>query len=164
MKSDQIEKPARQFPVRIIVLTTAIAGTLDICAAFINTYLRSGASPQIVLQYIASGVLAGAAFSGGLLTAAFGLAAHYVIVAIWTLLFFFIYPKINLPATYKIPVGFGYGAIIWLIMNVVVLPLSNVRHIPFTISNVTLGIGFIMFLVGLPISLMYHNALSRQNL
>ncbi|HSR17657.1 MAG TPA: hypothetical protein VLM39_06140, partial [Ignavibacteriaceae bacterium] len=55
-----------------IIWTTFLAGTLDINAAFINSYLRSEVTPDIVLQYIASGLLGPDAFSGGWMTAFLG--------------------------------------------------------------------------------------------
>jgi uncharacterized membrane protein YagU involved in acid resistance len=36
----------------------------------------------------------------------------------------------NLSPKYKIIAGLFYGILIWLIMNLVVMPLSNVRQIP----------------------------------
>ncbi|MGE5859094.1 MAG: hypothetical protein ACM34J_00975 [Ignavibacteria bacterium] len=68
----------------IIVLTTLLAGSLDISAAFINSLVRAGTGPVKVLQYIASGLLGPEAFSGGWMTAFFGLASHYFITFVWT--------------------------------------------------------------------------------
>ena len=45
-----------------------IAGTLDICAAFLTAWLRAGVSPIGVLQFVASGALGPAAFQGGIKT------------------------------------------------------------------------------------------------
>jgi len=140
----------------IIIWTTFLAGTLDITAAFINSYLRSEVTPDIVLQYIASGVLGREAFSGGLGTAFLGLIFHYLIAFVWTLIFFKLYPLLRIKPAYQIPAGLIYGIFIWLVMNLIILPISNVRQIPFQFSQVVFGISFIMFLIGLPISLMFH--------
>ena len=40
---------------RTILITTLIAGTLDILAAFIRSYVTDGVPPSTVLKYIASG-------------------------------------------------------------------------------------------------------------
>jgi len=93
----------------IIIWTTFLAGTLDITAAFINSYLRSEVTPDIVLQYIASGVLGREAFSGGLGTAFLGLIFHYLIAFVWTLIFFKLYPLLRIKPTYQIPAGLIYG-------------------------------------------------------
>jgi hypothetical protein len=140
----------------IIVWTTFLAGTLDINAAFINSYLRSEVTPDIVLQYIASGVLSQGAFSGGLGTAFLGLLIHYLITFTWTFIFFKLYPLLGIKSKYQIFTGLIYGILIWLVMNLVVLPNSGVRQLPFQVPQAILGISFIMFLIGLPISLMFH--------
>jgi hypothetical protein len=142
---------------RIIFWTAMLAGTLDIAAAILNSYLRSGTSPIVVLQYIASGVLGNGAFDGGFFTASLGLIFHYFIAFSWTFIFFFVYPKINFSSKYKILVGLAYGVIIWLIMNLIILPLSNAPSIPFQLSQVVLGISFLMLFIGLPISIIYHS-------
>ena len=41
---------------------TAVAGSLDICAAFIQAYLVKGSTPDIILKYIASGLFGKDAF------------------------------------------------------------------------------------------------------
>jgi hypothetical protein len=146
----------KKVPYRIVFWTAVLAGTLDITAAIINSYLRTGTNPVVVLQFIASGVLSSEAFQGGLLTATLGLLLHYFITFSWTLIFFVFYPKLGLLPKYKNLSGLLYGVIIWLIMNLIILPVSNVPKISFGISQVILGVSFIMFLVGLPISLVYH--------
>lgn len=146
----------KNFSVSIILITTLLAGTLDILAAFVNSYLRSGASPVVVLQFIASGILENSAFSGGPGTALLGLLLHFLITFIWTLIFFLVYPGIALSPKYKILVGLSYGILIWLVMNLIVLPLSNIPRISFQLMQVLIGISFIMLLVGLPISLMFY--------
>lgn len=143
----------------IIIFTSFLAGTLDIAAAFTNSYLRSGTSPLIILQYIASGILGLNAFSGGWGTAFLGLLFHYFIALIWTFIFFKVYPFLKLNPKHRIPAGLIYGIVIWLIMNLIILPLSNVRLIPFQVLQTIIGIGFLMLFIGLPISLMYHKFL-----
>jgi uncharacterized membrane protein YagU involved in acid resistance len=150
------ENKTRRIPFRIIFWTMILAGSLDIAAAIINSNLRAGTSPVVVLQFIASGVLGRNAFSGGISTAVLGLIFHYLITFIWTFIFFVFYPKLNFSPKYKIPSGLLYGLIIWLIMNLIVLPLSNVPRIQSQVSQIIIGISFIMFLVGLPISLIFH--------
>ena len=56
-----------------------IAGTLDICAAFLTAWLRAGVTPVRVLHFVASGLIGAAAFNGGARTAILGLALHFLI-------------------------------------------------------------------------------------
>lgn len=142
--------------LKIILLTTLIAGTLDILSAIVNTYFRTGKGPEIIFKFIASGVFGDDAFSGGAFIVTAGIFFHYFIAFSWTLIFFILYPKINLPSKYKIIAGLCYGIIVWLIMNLIIVPLSRTPETTFTFKGVLLGALFLMFFIGLPISLMYH--------
>lgn len=136
--------------------TILLAGTLDIVAAFLDSFIGHGIKPIIVLQYITSAVWGQRAFSMGLTGGFVGLLFHYCIVTIWTLLFFLFYPKLSISARYKVMSGFAYGILIWLVMNLLVVPLSNTRKFPLRTGHAILGILYVMFCVGLPVSLMYH--------
>jgi len=68
----------QQRPVRAVVFAGLLAGVLDLTAAFAFSALR-GVRPVRVLKFIASGLLGPAAYQGGALTAALGLALHFVI-------------------------------------------------------------------------------------
>ena len=149
-----------KFPTAVVFLTALIAGTLDITAAFLNSYIRSGTSPVIILQFIASGILGDKSFDGGFTSAFLGLIFHYFIALSWTIIFFIVYPRLKISSDYKVVGGLIYGIIIWLIMNLIVVPLSNTPpHSP-SVVQIILGICFLMFLIGLPISLMFHKNVS----
>ena len=131
-----------------------IAGTLDICAAFLTAWLRAGIGPVRVLQFVASGVLGPASFAGGAKTAILGLALHFVIATIWTIVFYLASRKWL--SLIERPVMFGllYGIAVYTFMNFVVLPLSLVARRPITAVGTTIGLLTIMFCVGLPIALV----------
>lgn len=148
--------------ITAIILTIFLAGTLDICAAFLNSFIRSGTKPIIVLQYIASGVLGQNSFSMGWVSGAAGLLFHFIFVTVWTLLFFLVYPRLGILYQNKVVIGIVYGLFIWLVMNLVVVPLSHTPEIPFQISHVILGIIYVILCVGLPISIMYWNYMKEQ--
>ena len=152
-----------QNPLKTILLTGLVAGTLDILAAFANAYLSNAVSPIRVLQFIASGLLGKNAFEGGLTTAGLGLLLHFIIAFSWTILFFFLYPKIKQILTNPIITGLVYGLIIWLIMNLAVLPMSNINKQPFSLNWQTfIGIGILMLFVVLPISIMVNRYYSNK--
>src|SRR5215213_2268096 len=71
-----------------IFLGGLIAGTLDICAAFLTAWLRRGVSPPAVLRFVASGLLGPAALTGDAKTAAIGLALHFLIATGATIVFY----------------------------------------------------------------------------
>lgn len=141
---------------KVIFLTILLAGSLDIVAAFLDSFIRHGTRPIIVLQYIASALFGRSAFSMGWLSGILGLLFHYLIVTIWTLLFFLGYPKLKVSSRYKSFAGFTYGILIWSVMNFLVVPLSNTHKFPLTLGHALLGVLYVMFCVGLPVSLMYH--------
>ena len=131
-----------------------IAGTLDICAACLTAWLRAGVSPIFLLQYVASGALGPEAFQGGVKTAAIGLAFHFLIATIWTVVFYLASRKWLFLVERPIQFGLLYGIAVYLIMSFVVVPLSRVTPRPATITGRTIGILTIMFCVGLPIALI----------
>lgn len=135
----------------IILLAGFLVGTLDILAAIIQTYLYGGKAVKI-FRYIASGVFGEDSFTGGLSYAFYGAAFHYLIAFVWTILFFLLYPRINLLKQNRLLTGVGYGVFIWIIMNLVVLPLSNVPRSSFDLISAATGMLVLIAAVGLPLS------------
>jgi len=131
-----------------------IAGTLDIRAACLTAWLRAGVGPIGLLQYVASGALGPAAFQGGVKTALIGLALHYLIATIWTIVFYLASRKWLFLIERPVQFGLIYGIAVYLIMSFVVVPLSRVTPRPATITGRTIGILTIMFCIGLPIALI----------
>jgi len=55
---------------------------------------------------------------------------------------------------YKIASGLIFGLGVWLVMNLMVLPNSNIPKAPFDTRLAAIGIIWHMILVGLPIALI----------
>jgi len=106
---------------RRIVLATAIAGTLDIGMAMIET-ARAGKPIGGMLRGLASGPFPGAADwgAGG---AVAGLFVHYAIMAVMAAIFMVAWQRIALVRRHTIPAALIYGVILWLVMYGLVLPL-----------------------------------------
>ena len=140
---------------RAILWGGLVAGTLDIADALIFFGLR-GASPAIVLQSIASGLLGAAAFRGGAATAALGLFLHFVIAFGAATVFWLASRAIPLLVRYYAIAGLLFGGAVYLFMNRVVLPLSAISRAslapppPIGLIN---GVLAVMLLVGLPIAM-----------
>lgn len=145
-----------------VAVTALIAGTLDIAAAMLKFFLSTGNDPIIVLHFIASGALGREAFSGGILIALYGFNFHYVIAGSWTVLYFFLYPRVVLLSRNKYLSGLLYGIVVWCGMNLIVLPLSRVTMRPFDVYNAVEGIAILMICVGLPISVSAHRYFSLK--
>jgi len=131
-----------------------IAGTLDICAACLTSWLRAGVGPVRVLHSVASGLLGAAAFDGGAKTAALGLALHFLIATGATVVFYLASRKMMFLIERPVTFGLLYGVAVYAFMNFVVLPLSNVARRPIPVSGRIIGVLIIMFCIGLPIALV----------
>jgi len=139
-----------------ILLAGLIAGTLDLIAACVSAWFRSGVPPVRVFQYIASGVLGPAAFTGGSASAALGVACHFVIAFGAAAAFYLASRKLRFLVKWPIPMGLLYGIPVYLFTTMVVVPLSRVtppRAAP-PLSNRITAMLIIMFFVGLPIALV----------
>lgn len=144
---------------KIILLSWLIAGTMDICAAFLSAYIRSGVNPGQVLRYVASGIFGREAFEPETKTmmAAMGLLFHYLIALLFTLFFFWIYPKLKLQRLNQFLLAFVYGLFVWTVMNRVVVPFTNVpgaRSGNFDWNNALLNMLILVICIGLPLSLI----------
>ena len=146
---------------RTILLAWIVAGTLDVTAACTYYPLTANVTAKQILHGIASGVLGAHAFQGGNATAALGLALHYVIALIWTLVFYV--GARNLPLLRRRPliVGPVYGTFVWVVMNLVVLPLSNVAHRPLRLQPSIIGAVILMICIGTPIATIIGRRLRR---
>ena len=146
---------------RAILLAGAVAGTLDIAAAFALSMSRGG-TPGRVLRTIASGVLGPAAAQSGAAGAALGLALHFVIATGAAAVYALAARRIGILTRYPIPAGLPYGVAVYFVMNLVVLPLSRVAQRPFTPSPIMIAIH--MLCVGLPIALvLWRTTASRSS-
>jgi hypothetical protein len=144
----------RRSALKAIFAAWLVAATLDITAATLNYLFTQGGRLTIPYQFIASGVFGRSAFSGGLLMAILGLLFHYTIALIWTLIFYFVYPRLMAFHRNRFVTGIIYGLVVWTAMNLVVLPLSGVPHIPFRPVQTTLAVLYVVFCIGVPISVI----------
>ena len=139
--------------IRTLTLSTLYSGLLDASAGALVYLIFKGLNPIQVLQYIASGIYGEAAFPGGLLTAGVGLILHFVVAFAFAAGFFIVYPSVKLLSKNIWVTGLLYGLFSWLVMNLLVLPNSNVAKAPFNFISV-LEVIWHMALVGLPIAIL----------
>jgi hypothetical protein len=137
-----------------ILLAGFIAGTLDATAAIIQFYIKTGRSPVTIFIYIASGVFGKAAYGMSEFIALAGLLFHYVIAIIFSAFYFLLYPKIKLLRWNKIISIIIYGIFVWLVMNLVIVPLSLVKKLPFNLWNAIIGVVILILCIGVPIVTM----------
>ena len=148
---------------KAILFAWLTAGSLDILSAFVNFYLKTGKNPVRVLNYVASGVFGSSALTGGKAMAVWGLVFHYIIAFCFTLFFFFIYPKWKFLSVNKWLTAIGYGLFAWLVMNLLVVPISNVTRAAFHLSNALIGATILICMIGLPITLIIGKYYSENS-
>src|SRR5437867_6202995 len=152
----------RSRPVLAVLLGGGIAATLDIIYACISN-AQYGRTPLWVFQSVATGWLGSAAFTGGLLAGAVGLASHYGILLVAAALYMMASIHLPLLRTYAVACGAIFGALVYLFMNFVVLPLSA---FPYKLSYPPLrlieGVASHAIFVGIPIALCIRRWVARR--
>jgi uncharacterized membrane protein YagU involved in acid resistance len=165
-KSSVLELPKTGNMLQTIGLAGLVGGLLDATAGVIFYFLFMGMNPVQVLQFIAAGIYGKAAFDGGLTLAGIGVAGvglvlHFFIAYVVTAIYFLAYPLIPFLSRYKVVAGLLFGVGIWLVMNLLILPNSNLPQGPANPVLKTIEIIWHAALVGLPIALIiarYYDA------
>jgi hypothetical protein len=139
-----------------ILLVCLLTGTLDAIAALLISYK---VPPVIIFKFIASGWFGKQAMSGGIGMVLWGLVFHYLIATIFSVILFQLYPVVIKILRDKYFTGIIYGLLIWVVMNYLVLPFTNIPHGHGHIQAIGLikGIAALIICVGIPIALMADN-------
>jgi hypothetical protein len=136
---------------RTILLAGLIAGALDIGYVFVYFH---NADPQLILRGIAAGLLGPSARQGGIGTAALGLGLHFVIALGAAAVFYAASRKLTVLTRHAWIAGPFYGVVVWLVMNLVVLPLDANPPKTFPAPNWIPVFVAHLVCVGLPIALV----------
>lgn len=138
--------------MKAIFLTALLAGSLDILAAFLQGYISNGISPGIILQYIASGVMGGAAYTAGGWIMALGLLFHFMIAFACTAVFFWIYPGLSFLKKSIVLNAVLIGLSAWVVTTRLIIPLSRIRQRPFDLSGALIAMAILVVCIGLPVA------------
>ena len=117
--------------LRLSVIGGLIIGTADVIIYhwFVTSVL--GGIPLItVYQYIASGALGESAFAGGIATALLGALFHFLFSIVIAGVFILSADRIPLLRRYVMPGSLLYGFGVFIVMNMIVTPLSATPPIP----------------------------------
>lgn len=151
--------PTRNLPGRIVA-AGLIVGALDLLyvQALVVWILHRPTTFVRILQSIAAGIHGPDSFNGGTSTAIQGFLLHFFIAFTWTLLFLVLVRRsawlrrlVASPGgAWK--AGLPYGCIVWLVMELVVVPLSNAKQVP--LSNWIFWVDLVQqaIMVGVPIA------------
>jgi hypothetical protein len=149
--------------LKVILKAGILAGFLDAAAASIQYLITShGKSPVAVWKYVASGFFGKAAFGGGGEMVAAGLGFHFFNAILFSAFFYFLYSKIKWISNHIIIAGIIYGIFVWCVMNLVVVPLSNVPPYAFSFSKAIIAACILIVCVGIPVALVAHGHLHKK--
>lgn len=155
----------RNSRLRSIVLGGLIIGIVHLIIQLWFVYSVLENNPFIaVLQYVTSGATGVSAFEGGTGTALIGLLIHFLISFVIAAVYILIADQIPLLRRYAIPGAFVYGFGFWIVMNLIVLPLSAAPPIPApTTPQIIERIIEHILVIGLPLGfLVRRNANPNQ--
>ena len=142
-----------------VLLGGSVAGALDIIFA-ISFAAYNGVAPVRLLQIVASGLLGTQAFAGGVPVAVLGLALHFALSFLWAGIFFGLASRVPSLTRYPFVAGAAFGVVVFLVMRLVVLPLSAFPYpVSFKPLATTLDLLSHALLFGLPIALAVRRAL-----
>ncbi len=139
----------------------AVVGLLDGAFAIVlyAGILRLATAKQ-VLQSIAAALLGADAYRGGLASAALGIGIHFGIAYGWTLVYAILclaaapLRQLTHSTAGVLVAGAVFGCCVWLVMDLVLIPLTRARATPPASSLFFVMLAWHAVGVGLPIALM----------
>lgn len=141
---------AHQRPYQAIIVGGLIVGVLDMAYAIV---VYSPRKPILIPQFIASGILGSKAFAGGTQTAALGVVLHFIIALSAATTYYLASRRLPFLISRAVVCGLIYGALVYIFMHVVVVPLSATPKGPTHFVYQAFEFVWHWFGVGLPIAL-----------
>jgi hypothetical protein len=136
----------RRKAVRAIAVGGLIAGALDLTQAMI----LFGATIPLA---IAAGLLGPQAFTGGAGYYALGVLLHFFIAFSVTAIYYVASRQLDFLTEHPLVCGLFYGAGVELVMNLIVLPLSQLHaRGPYQLRDLIQGLVVHMVVIGLPVA------------
>lgn len=111
--------------IKTIVSSGLVAGTLDITAAIlIYSVILHKTTAEKILRSIASGIFKNEAYTNGIEMTILGLGLHFFISLLFAWFYFKIFPYLPFFKINTFLSGVSYGFFIWVVMNLIVLPIA----------------------------------------
>ena len=153
----------RLFPT--IIKAGLIVGTMDILAAILYFYFKTGNNGAVTIpKYIASAVFGKQAFSGGAEMILAGFVFHYTIAFAFTIFFFWLYPKIGFFSKTNLLTGIIYGVFIWAVMNLLVVPQTKIAGRPFDLVSAAINAFILVVCIGIPLACIAKSFFKKNGL
>jgi uncharacterized membrane protein YagU involved in acid resistance len=151
MNASLVASPSvRPRPFLAIVVGGLIVGAVDLLYA---VAVYSPSKPILVAQTIASGILGAKSYQGGMQSAVLGVVLQFVIALGAATVYYLASRKLTFLVARALLCGLIYGALVYLFMHVVVLPLSAVPKGNTPLVYKVFEFVEHWFVVGLPIAL-----------
>ena len=148
--------------MRKLIAGGIVVGSLDISYAILFWSFR-GVTPTRVLQSVAAGILGRESFNGGMKSALLGAACHYFIAFSIVIVYWIAAKSLPVLTRHAVICGIVYGIVVYIVMNYVVIPLSNAaRPKTFNVLWVSCSVIVHMFLIGLPAALFAKAAITSR--
>jgi uncharacterized membrane protein YagU involved in acid resistance len=149
--------------LRSIALGGMMVGLLHLIIQDGLVFSLLGQTPFIlVIQYVASGAMGNAAFAGALATALLGLIIHFFISFVVAGVFILSADRISLLRRNIIFGSLLYGVGVFVVLYVVILPLSAAPPVPFqTMQTIELIIEHVL-VIGLPLGLFVRRSMKTN--
>lgn len=81
---------------------------------------------------------------------------HFMIAYAFTIFFFLIYPKLPFLSWNRLLTGILYGALIWTLMTLVLVPLTRAKAARPSWERSPIDMGILMVAIGIPLSLIAY--------
>jgi hypothetical protein len=157
----EVNRSVPRVPRSRLLIAAALVAALDGGFAIIlYAHVLHVSTSARIMKGIAGGLLGRAALDGGSATVALGVVPHIAIAGGWTL----IYAALRAVSSRlrhvadgtpgAIVVGLIFGALVWIVMDLIVLPLSRARPVPISSRYFAIQLVWHTVGVGMPISLI----------
>ena len=148
--------------IQIILWATAVVVVLDGIAGVVYFYTLLNLGPAQFMQWITSAIDGTSAFGAGSSAIIEGFIIHVIVTFIMAAVYYFAYKNSRIVRKNTLTSGIIYGLGIWIVMNLIVFPLSNVPPAPFVLFNAFISIIWHIVLVGLPFSIITNSYLKNS--
>lgn len=83
---------------------------------------------------------------------------------LFTVFFYLVFKPLALYRVPKLILGVLYGAVVWCIMNLLVVPNSLAKQGPFTFKGVSQSMGILMIAIGIPLAYLVSHQYSKHEI
>ncbi len=137
--------------IKVMATATLIVGSVDALYATVSAFIRHGTAVGL-WQFVASGLFGKRAYEMGMSGVLYGIVFHYLFMAAFSVGIYLLCRQVAFVRRSPAVSGICYGLFMWVVMNCLVLPLSNtgagpVQLKPYTVLNLGFGMHLILGLL-----------------